>query len=152
MARQRLTEKGIATRKPPASGQLDLFDELVSGFGLRIGHGGTKSFFLMTRINGRQRRLTLGRYPGLCLADARTRARAILEDASIGIDPAEKLRREQRAVELRRQNTFGAVAEGFMRDCTASQPTSTEYQRKIDRDLMPAWSDLPIDQITQSDV
>ena len=38
--------------KPPQSGQLDIWDDLLPSFGVRIGKTGRKSFFVGTRING----------------------------------------------------------------------------------------------------
>ena len=47
MARQKLTEKAV-NRKPPATGQLELWDTVLPGFGLRISYGGAG----MRRGNG----------------------------------------------------------------------------------------------------
>jgi integrase len=49
----------------------DLFDAKTRGLGLRVGTGGTKSFFVMRRVNGQMQRRTIGAYPDLSLADAR---------------------------------------------------------------------------------
>ena len=43
---------------------------------------------VMYRVNGRQRRLTLGKYPAISLADARDLARTALTKAAKGIDAA----------------------------------------------------------------
>jgi hypothetical protein len=59
MARQRLTDKGIRGLEAPASGQIDYWDEIMPGFGVRVGHGGRKAFIVGTRINGKFKRITL---------------------------------------------------------------------------------------------
>jgi hypothetical protein len=83
-----LSDKGLRGLKAPLNGQVDYWDKLTPGFGVRIGHGGRKAFVVATRVNGRFRRFTLKpAFPQLSLADAREQARKILADAQIGIDP-----------------------------------------------------------------
>ena len=50
------------------------------GFGCRVSQGGTKTFILKHR----NRRITLGRYPVLSLADARDEAKRILAEFTLG--------------------------------------------------------------------
>ena len=57
----KLTDKTLKGLKAPKSGQIDIWDELLSGFGVRIGTTGRKSFFVGTRVNGHYRRITLSR-------------------------------------------------------------------------------------------
>src|SRR5262245_25561417 len=90
MPKQKLTDlalRGVKTRAGTL--QPDYWDHLSPGFGVRVGAGGTKAFFVCTRIDGRKRRFTLKpTFPQLSLADARARAQQILRDAQVGIDPA----------------------------------------------------------------
>ena len=73
--RQRLTDKRIRGLKAPAEGQLDIWDEILPGFGIRVGYGGRKAFIVGTRIKGKFRRITLKpSFPNLELAEARSRA------------------------------------------------------------------------------
>ncbi|MCZ6771434.1 MAG: Arm DNA-binding domain-containing protein, partial [Proteobacteria bacterium] len=95
MPRQRLTDRLVTNRKPPATGTLEIWDDLVRGFGIRIGYGGKKTYFTMFRINGKQVRRTIGAYPVMSLAEARAKAREILSDAVIGIDAREREREER---------------------------------------------------------
>ena len=72
MPRHKLTDKGLRGLKPPVSGQADYWDTLTPGFGGRVGHGGRKSFIVLTRIDRHLRRFTLKpSYPALTLAEAR---------------------------------------------------------------------------------
>src|SRR5262249_6084266 len=59
MPTQKLTDKTLKGLKAPASGQVDYWDELLPGFGVRVGTSGRKSFFVWTRINGKPRRITI---------------------------------------------------------------------------------------------
>ena len=74
--RERLTDKLLKGLELPATGQIDIWDELMPSFGIRVSMGGRKSFMVGTRINGKFRRITLKpAYDALSLADARKKAR-----------------------------------------------------------------------------
>lgn len=153
MAKVRLTEKTLNRKPPPAKEKyMELWDTILPGFGLRIGHGGRRAFMLITRVNGRQRRFTLGTYPGMTLAKARETARSIMRDAAQGVDPKEREAKARRENERKRQNTFRAVAEEFMQDHAKGLRTKGEMQRKLDKDILPEWGDRPISEITRADV
>src|SRR5262245_25829058 len=68
------TDKMLKGLKPRGSGQVDVWDTLLPCFGVRVGTK-TKTFFVGVRINGRYRRITLGRYDRLSLKDARDKGR-----------------------------------------------------------------------------
>ncbi len=61
---------------PLPRGQFVAWDSKLSGFGCRVSQGGTKTFILKHR----NRRITLGRYPVLSLADARNEAKRMLAE------------------------------------------------------------------------
>ncbi|MCZ6608217.1 MAG: Arm DNA-binding domain-containing protein [Alphaproteobacteria bacterium] len=68
----------------------DFWDTALPGFGFRLIDKGRKSWVLIYRTRGRQRRFTIGRYPALTLAEAREEARTALHAIETGIDPAEQ--------------------------------------------------------------
>ena len=124
----------------------------MTGFGVRIGTTGRKSFIVGTRINGDYKRITLkppyqDRTDGeirLSLADARSKAKQVIADAQGGVGPELRKKREERG-------TFGAVAAAFMTDFAHSHRTRDEMQRKINVDLAD-WHDRPIAEIKRADV
>ena len=141
----KLTDKFLRGLKPPKSGQVDVWDDLLPSFGVRVGTTGRKSFFVGTRIKGKYRRITLKPpYPHLDLATARLKAREVISDAHGGIGPELRQRREERG-------TFGAVAAAFMQDFAHSHRTPDEMQRKIDVDLAE-WRDRQITEIARKDI
>ena len=145
MSTQRFTDKWLRGLKAPSTGQVDHWDELLPGFGVRVGTTGRKSFFVGTRINGKYRRVTLSPpYDLLSLADARTKAKAITADAHAGIGPEVRKKREEKG-------TFGAVAAAFMQDYAKDHRTRREYQRKIDVDLAD-WHGRQIAEIRRADI
>jgi integrase len=141
----KLTDKFLRGLKPPRSGQVDVWDDLLPSFGVRIGTTGRKSFFVGTRIKGKYRRITLKPpYDQLSLADARIQAKQIIVDAQAGVGPDLRKKREEKG-------TFGAVAAAFMQDFAHSHRTRDEMQRKIDVDLAE-WRDRQISEIRRADI
>lgn len=69
-------------------------DDHLKGFALRITNKGTKSFIVEKRINGRNRRMTLGRYGELTVEQARTLAQRTLGKIAFGEDPAAEKQRK----------------------------------------------------------
>ena len=72
---ERLTEIRARKELAPARGQTILWDTDVKGFALRVTPGGAKSFLLDYRVDGRQRRNTIGSFPDWSVQAARTRPR-----------------------------------------------------------------------------
>src|SRR4051812_24282458 len=92
---ERLTDKGTRDLPPPAAGQRFVFDAVASGLAVRILHTGARAFVFSYRINGRERRLTIGSPPAWTVAQARQRAGELRRMVDVGGDPMEE-RRESR--------------------------------------------------------
>jgi integrase len=75
-----LTDTAIRAAPTPAKGQTTIWDGL-KGFGVRLSQGGSKTFIVMI---GSGKRLTIGRYPAVSLAEARTEARRLLAEKQLG--------------------------------------------------------------------
>lgn len=148
----RLTDRNIK-RKPPATGQIELWDRHLPGFGLRISHGGKRTYNVMVRVDGKQRRLTVGNAELLGLAEARDKAREIMRDAQRGIDPVERERIEHRERQLARRDTFASVAEAWLVERVNGRLKSAkEIQRQLSKEIFPALGHLSIGDITRTDV
>jgi integrase len=63
-------------------------DPKATGFGVRSYLGGAKSFFIDYRLNGRQRRYTIGPFPRWSAEAAREEAKKLRKGIDRGIDPA----------------------------------------------------------------
>ncbi len=78
----RLTDISVRALPLPAKGQRTYFDDALPAFGCRVSQGGTRAFVLQ---HGADRQLiTLGRYPIVSLSDARTEAKRILAERTLG--------------------------------------------------------------------
>lgn len=146
--RKRLTERTLATLKPPPKGRLTISDTVIPGFGVRVTATGRRSFFLMYRLGRRQRLLTLGSYPAVKLSKARDKARDALEKVEKGIDPADqKVLRRQAAA-----RTFRDLLDAYFSDPDIAKMRSAKEQRRlIDKDCS-AWMDRPPGAISDDDV
>jgi len=80
----KLTSKFIEAQKPDPSKRLEFRDELMPGLVLRVSKNGTKTFSLHKRVNGKMRRLTIGRFGALSLSEARERVRQVLYEIETG--------------------------------------------------------------------
>jgi integrase len=90
--------------------QVDLPVVGHAGLYLRVTSEGVKSWTVRYRrhSDGKRQRVTLGRYPDMRLRDAREKARATLNDARSGADPA-GAKKERRAAD-----TFHGLAEQWI--------------------------------------
>src|SRR5829696_1875216 len=87
MPKLRLTSTAVDRFQPPPAGQIEYYDTHLPAFGLRLSYSGAKAWFVMTRVNGKLTRITLGRHPAISLAEARAKARLAVEHARNGGDP-----------------------------------------------------------------
>ena len=83
--RRKLAPKIIDYLKAPGPKRLDVWDTVLQGFGVRVSPAGRKSWFVIVRVSGRQKRVTIGTYPAVALAEARGEARKIIRDALLGV-------------------------------------------------------------------
>ena len=84
MTRRALTAAGVARLRPPVAGQVDHFDAGYPGLALRISYGGSRSWVYFYRWRGKQRRLTLGPWPAVELAEARDAWREVRKKLAMG--------------------------------------------------------------------
>ncbi len=145
--RANLTAQFVMSVKAPEAGQIDYWDKRTSGLGLRVSQGGRKAWTVFYRINGRDRRLTLGVFPKIKLADARQLATTALRDAQHGIDPAEEKKQARTA------QTFGELAQVYLdRHAKAEKRSWREDERILNNDLLPEWRNRKAFEIKRPDV
>tara|TARA_Y100000588_G_scaffold280842_1_gene297848 strand:+ start:452 stop:871 length:420 start_codon:yes stop_codon:yes gene_type:complete len=103
------SEKGIKLTKTivdklehnPGKTQTFYRDDSLKGFALRVTSTGVKSFIVETRISGKVKRVTLGKYGNLTVEEARKQAKSLLGSVARGDDPiAEKKTKKIHAMTL----------------------------------------------------
>ena len=140
------TDAAVKRLKPPTTGQVDVFDQGYPGLALRLSYGGNRSWVFFYRINGRLRRMWLGTYPALSLADAREAWRAARKDAQAGKEPTKP--RDPTDTD----STFEKALENWLKRDQSSNRTKDAVKRLIDKDATPAWRHRHIADIGRSDV
>lgn len=146
MALIKLTARTLSSLTPPAQGRLEVWDEDLPGFGLRVTASGRITATVLYRRAGRLRRATLGTLPPLSLADARELARKALVDAASGNDPA-AAKAEDRAAA-----SFADLAKLYLEKHAPQKRSADEDRRIITRELLPKWRACLARDIRRADV
>lgn len=148
----RLTQLAVTKLAPPQTGRVVYWDRTLPGFGLRVTSAGAKSWICKTRVGTKQVFETLGtlaRVPKV--EDARELARVSQDKAARGVNPVEEKRVETaRAV----VNTVQAAVECYLAHCdrTLKPKTAAEWRRIFTHDVLPAWGERPLAEISKGDV
>jgi integrase len=105
----KLTRKNIPALKAPQKGYSLFWDSELPNFGIRLTAGGARSYIVQRRIDGRDRRITLGGYEVLTPEQARNEARKKLGQIASGIDPI-----AERAKKRAATATLGEAFEAYL--------------------------------------
>ena len=109
-----LTDAAIKELLRPKKGNTIFWDTAVAGFGIRVTAGGSRSFVFDYRVrgSGRQRRITIGRFPNWTTGAARGEAR-----------------------KLRKRVDTGRIIAGF--EETRAAPTVADLCDRFEREHLP---------------
>ncbi len=139
----RFTKRAVEALEYPAEGQSLYRDELLRGFGVRVG-ARSKVYYVEGQVAGRTRRVTIGRADAVPLDEARKRALGILSDMAAGVDPnAEKRRTLLEALSLEQ-----AFERFFETRSSLADSTCESYRRTADLYLRD-WKRSPITGISR---
>lgn len=149
-----LTDRGLKSLKASEKSYLRK-DGLVEGLCVRVAPTGLKSFQLRAfGPDGRQRTVTLGRYPALSLADARRAAKTTRAKIHAG----EGMKKRPSVAERRRVHDAGrlrAISERFvafkLKEGKRPQ-TVTYYEGTLRRYILDDIGDRAIKDITRTDI
>ena len=138
----------LARDAGPGAKDTFLFDKALPGFGLRIHPSGRKVWIVQARIEGRSRRIVVARFGEMELAEARRRARDLLDRIRAGGNPADDIQREKKAP------TFRQFADEYLR---RSDPHWKPSGRKtvriyLNARILPAFGRMALDAICAQDV
>jgi len=85
--RLRLNEKNVREAPPLKDKDYQIFDSDVRGFAICIYRSGNRAFTIDYRSAGRQRRMTIGRWPEWSTKAAREHAKELRREIDAGADP-----------------------------------------------------------------
>jgi integrase len=140
----KLTKRVVDAAPAPAAGQTFLRDAELKGFALRVTAAGVRTFIFEKRIDGRVRRVTLGRYGELTVEQARKEAQRHLGTIATGGNPiADRERARLRSV------TLAQAFEDFKRARANLSPrTIYDYTQYLSSPLGD-WRDRQLHTITK---
>ena len=125
--------------------------EGTTGLGLRVAPTGRKTFVYMYRIKGRQTMLTLGKYPQISLAKARSMMAQGREKISKGIDPARVIK-EQKIATKTAPTVEDLVVEYIKRYAQVRKKSWREDERCLNREVVSVWGNRKGYDITRRDI
>ena len=110
-----LNDRQIRNAKPTEAGKkAKLFDG--GGLYLEVTPAGGKIFRLKYRIDGKEKTLTIGKYPAVSLSEARQAAENARRLLVSGQDPSEAKQQEKRERQAAALNTFESIARRWHND------------------------------------
>jgi integrase len=145
------TDRSLKALKPRTQAYRQWENGYVPGFCVRVTPKGVKTFYLQYTFAGRQRFMSLGRYPAISLAEARERARAAREEVERGNDPRASTLSDSGT--RQRTGTVRDAAELYVEDMKARGKTSWDkVEYSMESDVYPEIGDLLARDIAPSHV
>ena len=151
LATARITKRAVDATEPGAA-DVYLWDQDLSGFGLKVTPAGRKVYLVQYRLGGRKgrtRRVTIGRHGELTPTQARAGAKRLLGEIAAGRDPASD--RDK----VKADKTLGNVLEQFMAEHVRAKLKSRsalEYERAARLYILPRLGWRPIGEIERQDI
>ena len=140
----KVTKSRVDSLRAPAAGQQFLRDTELKGFAVRITAGGAKSFVLEKRLDGKVKRITLGRYPDLTVESARREAQKLLGKIATGINPITEQRQEQLA-----GTTLSQAFWDFLAARKGLKPRTLYDYRRLMNVVFADWQDKPLLEVSK---
>ena len=140
----KITKMYLDKLESPSTGQVFYRDSEIKGFGVRVTPQGIKSFILEKRINGKVKRITLGRYPELTVEQARKEAQKVVGEIARGMNPiAEKKSDKLKKITLKQ------AFEDYLKARKSLKPTTIlDYERAL-KQVVPDWLGKPLLSISK---
>ena len=140
----RLTARTVENLAIKEGKRYDVRDENLPGLLIRVSNSGKKVWYILKRVDGRMRRIRVGAYPLLSLADARQAGRKMLVEIETGAYTA--ARANKPAVK-----NLAMVIDDYV--TLYSKPRNRDWKRVAAiLQKFSAIFDQPIDTITRADV
>lgn len=149
MDKLKLGKTTVEKLQPVEGAQAIYWDKDITGFGVRVSPGGSRSFFYQGRLNGKVTKVTIGRLGRITAEAARKQAKRIASMLELGQDPRRK--KEGKAA----GSTFGDLLESYVELLEAQGKLSAKaVSNAIRKDIEAAFPKLwnkPANKITLDD-
>jgi len=107
-------------------------------------------------INGKEKTYSIGKYPDIKLATARTERERLRQLIGNGIDPSlekQKIKKSRIEKQINETNTFGKVANKFLLHKIKNLDSYNEMQlKRLEKHIFPSLENVPIKEISRSDI
>lgn len=149
-----LTDSAIRNAKPKEK-PYKLGD--AGGLFLLVQPSGGKLWRLKYRIDGREKKLGLGTYPEIGLAEARKRRDDAKEELAAGKDPSREKQRRKVRTQQQAEASFASIAAEYLEKRKNdgakawAKPTATKNEWLVSM-LLPALGPLPVTDIEPLEV
>ncbi|MGD8310320.1 MAG: Arm DNA-binding domain-containing protein, partial [Chromatiales bacterium] len=114
--------------------------------GLYVTPSGVKTYFARLTIQGKTRRIPIGRFPDLSVPLARDKATKAAAEVAQGIDPVQE-KRTRKAFSRSLRDVF----EDFLRERDLKPGTVADYRRAVEYGW-GEWLDRPLASLTETKV
>lgn len=139
-------------RMQPTERRQELPDSLCTGLYLVVQPTGKKGWQVRYRHGGTHRRMTIGAYPVLSLADARARARDVLAAATEGRDPSAEVKAAKAPKVAKADDTVAALIDLFLKRHASRNRRADDVAAMFRREVIDKWGAREIHTITKRDV
>ncbi|MGF6230703.1 integrase [Inquilinus ginsengisoli] len=152
MANKRLSEESVRKMRAPETGRVQVYDAVMPGLVLRVSSTDVRSWSFVYRINGAQKRLSLGQWPGMGVALAREHAGDAAKMVQRGEDPVAA--RKAEAETARTAVTVAQLVDDFTekhikRNMRGGAP---EAERLLRKNVVPVLGKKLVKDVTAADV
>ncbi len=131
----------------PENHRFEILDQ--AGLYIRVAPSGRKSWIFRYLFDGIPRRMQLGVFPAVSLAEAREKHGAAMMDVQRGIDPGAAAKEAK--AKKKAQPTFTDLLEEFWEIELKQKQTGKERRRLIEKDAIPVWKNRKANSITRRD-
>lgn len=146
----KLDERDLKRVTAPDKGYTYLWDtgpNRVAGFGARITAKGVRAFILDYRMDGRKRRITIGRHPAWSVKAARQRAAELKFEADKGHDPLD----EREARRAKAQDTLRKYLDTHYNEHQRHKKSGDQTIAML-RNSFAKIGSKPLHQISKADI
>jgi integrase len=146
--RLRLNEKSVRDAEPMKGRDYQIFDTDVRGFAVCIYRSGSRAFTIDYRHAGRQRRMTIGRWPEWSTTAARERAKELRREIDAGADPLGQKETGRDAPRVK--DMIARYTEVHLPHL--SPINASDQKSMLAKLVAPDWSNRLVTEITPYDV
>ena len=144
----RFSDRDIQRLKPS---EKSFLESEPNGLYVRVLPSGRKSFMTVYSFDGKQRWLTIGRYPDITLKKARKKLEEIRKNIENEIDPA-LTKRIKRADQINAPTVAEFAEEYLEKWAIPKKKSAKEDKRILEKDVIPVWGKRKLKDITRREI